>query len=346
LTPEIQIAVVADDLTGALDAIAPFANAGLRCVVAMGPHSIAAALAQHCDVIAVSTNSREMTEELSISVNAFAAQALAFVPRVIKKIDSRLKGHVGAEVAVLARQRGFGTVLVCPAIPDMGRVVLDGKLRGFGVAEPLAIADILSNCADLQVLIPDVETDAQLDQLLDHTDPNTLLVGARGLTAAVARRMAGPARPALMLPLPHPVAFAIGSRDPITLAQVAELRRSHRQAGFLAAPNGVCAATPPLADILILQATPGSMAASSASVTTAFAESVVRLAVPGRASLVLTGGETAAAVLEALHIGVLLVLGEPLPGLPLCQPLDFPDAPLILTKSGGFGAYDVLSRLL
>ncbi|MEO8242804.1 MAG: four-carbon acid sugar kinase family protein [bacterium] len=341
---DLRIAVVADDLTGALDAVAPFANAGLRCVVATGPSHLAAALAQAADILAVSTGSRELAEESAIAVSQLVAEMLAGVPQVIKKIDSRLKGHVGAEVAVLARLRGLDNVLICPAIPEMGRIVSGGLLRGIGVAQPVRVADSLSNYPWLQVQVPDAKTDLQIDDMLAVAGGDTLLVGARGLTASLARRMAA-GRQVPGLALPHPVGFAIGSRDPITLAQVEDLRRVFPDAVYLAAPNGV-GVGPTGGEIRIMQAVPGAVPCDPAAAAAALADGFVRQIVPGCASLVLTGGETAAAVLDRMQIGVLRVLGEAEPGLPLCQPLDFPDAPLILTKSGGFGAYDVLSRLI
>ncbi len=342
---DVQIAVVADDLTGALDAVAPFANAGLRCVVATGPQALRAALGHGADIVAVSTGSREMSADSASAVMELVVGMLAGVPQVIKKIDSRLKGHVGAEVGVLARLRGLDRVLICPAIPDMGRVVSGGLLSGFGVAQPVSVADSLSNCPDLRVLVPDAETDAQIDAILAEVGADTLLVGARGLTAGLARRMAVREQ-VPMRTLPRPVGFAIGSRDPITLAQVVELRRCQPDAGYGAAPNGIFAGAALGQDVRILQAVPGDGIADPVAVAAALGQSFARHVVPGCASLVLTGGETASAVLEVLQIGVMRVLGEALPGLPLCQPLDFPDAPLILTKSGGFGAYDVMSRLL
>jgi D-threonate/D-erythronate kinase len=62
--------------------------------------------------------------------------------------------------------------------------------------------------------------------------------------------------------------------------------------------------------------------------------------------LVRTGGETVAAVLREMQIGLLEVRGEALPGLPLCRALKRPDAPLIVAKSGGFGGEECFLRLL
>jgi uncharacterized protein YgbK (DUF1537 family) len=71
----------------------------------------------------------------------------------------------------------------------------------------------------------------------------------------------------------------------------------------------------------------------------------LRSLAPSTACLVLTGGETAAAVLAATGLGVLQVVGEVLPGIPLCKACGRDDLPLIVTKSGGFGAPDALSLL-
>lgn len=47
-----------------------------------------------------------------------------------------------------------------------------------------------------------------------------------------------------------------------------------------------------------------------------------------------------------MGVGVLEVLAEVLPGLPLCRVLDRPDAPLVVAKSGGFGGPETLRLLL
>ncbi len=158
--------------------------------------------------------------------------------------------------------------------------------------------------------------------------------------------MARAAGDAPELPLPQPIAFAIGSRDPITMEQVAALRRSQPDAGYCRAPNGRSEGGQSTAAVAIIQAVPGDAGRTSSEVSQDLARGFVRDMVAGRACLVLTGGETAAAVLAEMGIGLLQVLGEVLPGLALCRALDFPDAPLIVAKSGGFGGPETLSQLL
>ena len=339
-----KIAMIADDLTGALDSVVTFANVGLRCVVATAPAHLQAALEQQPEVVAVSTNSRDLSMAEAIAQVSAVATALKHIPMHFKKIDSRLKGHIAAEITALVKVQGQRRALLCPAIPQMGRLIAKGQLRGFGIGEAIALAPLLADLSGLSVAAPDVISDSDIDAILAQTPAGTLLIGARGLAEGVARRMALADAKPIMLPLPRPMVFVIGSRDPITLAQVAALRQSQPQARFVPAPNGQ-ATEPALAmGIAILQAISGGDPASAATVSHQLAKSYLQsFATP--ACVVLTGGETAAAVLAEMQVGLLEVLGEALPGMPLCRALGFQTSPLIVTKSGGFGAADALSHL-
>lgn len=340
--PPIRVALIADDLTGALDAAAPFVAQGMAAVVATGPGGLARAMAAGVPVVAVSLGSREVPQAAAAALAAAAARELAGAEWLFKKIDSRLKGHVAAELAAVAAAWGTGRALLAPAIPAMGRVVRGGVVVGFGVAAPIALAPIAA--CGLQVAMPDMATDGDLDRAVAGAGPGMVLAGARGLAAALARRLGGAAVPSPPARLPGPVALAIGSRDPITRAQVAALRTARPGLAVTPAPDG---AAPPFAgrgDTLLL-ASPGP-GADGATVSARLAAAFCRDHLPGRAALVLTGGETASAVLAAMGVQVLDLLGEVGPGLPLSRPLDFPDAPLIVTKSGGFGAADALVRLM
>ena len=89
----------------------------------------------------------------------------------------------------------------------------------------------------------------------------------------------------------------------------------------MAAPNGCYSGGKAGGDVAILQAVPGDAPVAAQDVSRALAQGFVQDLVPGRACLVLTGGETAAAVLDEMGIGQLQVLAEVLPGLPLCLSL-------------------------
>ncbi|WP_083347549.1 four-carbon acid sugar kinase family protein [Rhizobium sp. LCM 4573] len=339
--------IVADDLTGALDSAAMFAARGMRCCVLRHPEALAAADLSDIDVCAVSTGSRESGRKQA--QDAIAAVLAALEPPlpdyIFKKVDSRLKGHVGLEARLLAEGTDRTRLLVSPAIPEMGRFVADGYLTGMGVVEPIAVASRFAETG-MALTIPDAKTDADLDHCGAANFETTLFVGARGLAAALARRLKPQGNARLKIRLPRPALFAIGSRDPITEIQVERLR-SELDAGFLIAENGrVMEEAELLSDLTIVKMTAGKAAVAADLAGGLFADGVSALIERGQpATLLACGGETANALLERLGVERLEVLGEILPGVPLSSAVLCGKATRIITKSGGFGDADTLLRL-
>ena len=332
-----RLAVIADDLTGALDASAPFAMRGFVTVVALSPATLSKALSGGADVIGVSTDSREIAPEAARAAVAGVVAQLPSGMAIFKKVDSRLKGNIGAELDAIPH----GRALVVPAIPAFGRVVQNGQLTGFGIAQSIDIAARLGVHAD-RASIPEATSQDDIDAAV-QSSTHDLLVGARGLAEAVAHSWSGQLQPAPPLDKTAPVILAIGSTDPITLAQVSALRDALPEMDFVDAPNGIAATEArALAHFALLQATPGHEQASPAVVARNLAASVERLSPPRGSLMVLSGGATAQAILEALGIGHVTLLGEALPGLPIARAGGF----TIITKSGGFGDRDTLVRLL
>jgi uncharacterized protein YgbK (DUF1537 family) len=90
-----------------------------------------------------------------------------------------------------------------------------------------------------------------------------------------------------------------------------------------------------------VQATPGDQAIQPDDVATNLAEHLRPLLPNCCDTLFLTGGATAEAVLGALGIDRMHLLGECLPGLPVGVAGDL----TIVTKSGGFGDVGTLVRV-
>ncbi len=152
----LAVALVADDLTGALDAAAPFAGRGLRVRVHRSPDTLPApdggtdgpsapgnarsGATIHDGsgaVLAVNASSRHLAPAAARGVvEASGRRLLAWTPRIVfKKIDSTLRGPVADEVAAAMEVFGRRSALVCPAFPAAGRVVRDGEVFVYG--EPL-----------------------------------------------------------------------------------------------------------------------------------------------------------------------------------------------------------------
>ncbi len=128
-----RYAVVADDLTGAGDTGAQFAAAGLAVRALLGNWT--AEDAEGADVLVVNTDSRPLPPDRAAErVRAAAASlAAAGVPPFFKKVDSTLRGALGAEVDALMDEARLSCALVCPAFPANGRLVVGGYLLVEGV---------------------------------------------------------------------------------------------------------------------------------------------------------------------------------------------------------------------
>ncbi|MBB5042143.1 four-carbon acid sugar kinase family protein [Shinella fusca] len=333
-----MLAIVADDLTGALDTAAPFASRGLHVEVALDVGAIAAAVRENPAVLSVTLASREIDAAAARDVAAAALAALPPGTRLFKKVDSRLKGHIAEELDAVP----FRSALVAPAIPAFGRVVRNGHVQGFGVETPISVAERLGRHA-ARARIPDTMTAQDMAAALDLAieDGVDLLIGARGLAEALAERMAGDVAPrAAEIPAGRGL-FVIGSRDPITLAQIEALRAAV-DPRYLPAPNGrLPGAVRDAGAITLVQAVPGATAATGQAVSLALAESVCPALTEGASTLLLSGGATAEAVLSKMGITRFRLMGECLPGLGLAHA----EGHCIIAKSGGFGGPETLKEI-
>lgn len=123
-----KIGVLADDLTGAMDAGMQVLSSGLRCAVAVGDR-----LPENCDVLVYDTESRNVSDARVRTEHAAKALLQANIPLCYKKIDSTLRGHVGAEIGALLDLALISRVLVAPALPQSGRTTVGGVHYVFGV---------------------------------------------------------------------------------------------------------------------------------------------------------------------------------------------------------------------
>ncbi|MCX8570474.1 MULTISPECIES: four-carbon acid sugar kinase family protein [Hyphomicrobiales] len=346
----LMLAIVADDLTGALDTSAPFVTSGLKVAVATTPEATGKALAIKPDVFAVSTASRALTADVaSARVRDVAIRLMPHDPGIVmKKIDSRLKGNVGAEAQALAETSGRGLLVVAPAVPDQGRFTRDGVVLGRGVDTPLPVREALAGLG-LPTEVLDADDDADLDAIISaHNWSDAVAIGARGLGLAFARHLGGNAlgkeQP---FPADDEALYAFGSRDPITDGQVARLQYDHPGIGMLDAPAGHFELSPDASLPLVVRCT-GDQVDDPGRVATDFAVGVAEAVERLRPStLVMGGGDTALAILGALGVDVLFPRGEVAPGLPwFTIATRHGEGLRCVVKSGGFGTVAVLSDLL
>lgn len=373
----LRVAIVADDLTGALDAAAPFAARGLHTLVAATPDALKPALAETPEVLAVNTVSRHAAPKAAAARVRDALQLLlSHTPEILfKKMDSTLRGPVGDEVAAAASASGR-RALICPAVPAQGRCVRHGRLlvNGRPLRETTAGRDARSAVPEDDIarlleatmgattgvdahgpwprtdhLVADADTAEALSSLARHMLSEArcwLPVGASGLAEALAETAFGTPQFTLA-PNPEPPAvFVVGSRTETTRAQVRALQRQSAVM-HLRAPGGrLECGVPPGPAPTLLTVPDGEEAGDAESVATCLAESAARLIrqkAPGL--LVVTGGDTALALLSVLSAPVVTVLGEFEAGVVRsCIPVNGRTVSLV-TKAGGFGGSELFVRL-
>ena len=125
-----QIAIIADDLTGACDSGIKFRNAGFETVVLTDVSEMDAKAAGQCAVLSVNTDTRSVSpEEAERRVEKALGVLRAGAQRwYYKKVDSVLRGNVAIELEVCLRQLQPEFALIAPAFPASGRRMRGGKI--------------------------------------------------------------------------------------------------------------------------------------------------------------------------------------------------------------------------
>jgi len=343
----MRLTIVADDLTGACDTGTLFAGKS-PVPVAVWPDPPVAAPVSVVDTESRALDAREAARRVQ---RAVGRPARSGAPSWFKKIDSTLRGHVGAELAALLRATGASSVLACPAFPAQGRVVVDRQLLVHGEPRasvvdvlrpesdrPLAwipLADVRAGGVALaarverlagMIAVADAETDADLDALVGAAlalDAPPLLAGSAGLARPLAVRLGLSAGPA-SLPAGRWLIVA-GSTSPATRRQIAEARR---------------------AGLRVLAASDGERGDPAKAAAEVGAEAARVLAAERFDLVIVTGGDTAVALYRALGATRIELVGAPGPGLALAR-LQAPGRPelAVLTKAGDFGPPDLFVAL-
>ena len=124
----MELAVIADDLTGANDTGVQFANRGLSTTVLFSDTELQSSHLSE-DGIVLNSDSRaldfqkayDIVFKLSTELNRLG------VTSVFKKIDSTMRGNIGQEIDAVMDVFQFKTSFVVPAFPKSKRTTVEGK---------------------------------------------------------------------------------------------------------------------------------------------------------------------------------------------------------------------------
>lgn len=144
-----DIAVIADDLTGAADTGVQFTAIGAPVyLMPIETISLGRPWTATATGISIYTASRDLSPPAAAERVRLVAQTLPDPrPRwIYKKIDSCLRGNLGAEVDALLDALGFDAALVAPALPAQGRTTLGGihRVEGTPLAQTRFASDLLT----------------------------------------------------------------------------------------------------------------------------------------------------------------------------------------------------------
>ena len=252
------------------------------------------------------------------------------------------------------------------ALPsDVPRLLADAGLRTTAVgldvlrSDPGHLHTVLAARAEgCDALASDAETDDDLRALVVSAralERSVVWAGSAGLARLLAEVMgAGRShRRALGAPVAEgPILFVVGSPSDVSRAQVAALASeptvvvvtvSTRTQTWPESGVRLAAALASGKDTVVAIEARGPVDAGDGG---PFAAALGRFLAPhaqGAGALVLTGGETARAVLEAIGVSKLRLVGEIEPGVPLSA-TDGPVRSAVITKAGAFGNRETLIR--
>jgi len=131
----VKVIVIADDLSGAVALGGEFRKTGRNVLVVEYnvSHDI-----NNVDTLVVNTDSRDDTPQQAAAKNRETLLSLEYLkPQwLVKKIDSLLRGHIGAEIAAILSTSVHSRCLIAPAAPRSGRTTING--RQYFAGKPLS----------------------------------------------------------------------------------------------------------------------------------------------------------------------------------------------------------------
>jgi uncharacterized protein YgbK (DUF1537 family) len=341
-----QILVLADDLTGACDSAAAFLRHGhtARVLLTPNPEAPETVWVRH-------TASRDLSPIAAARAVAQAAHTLPTTPLIFKKVDSAGRGNIAAEL--LAAQKAFttGLILLAPSFPAAGRVVNNGILQITDIASqntnvclaalfpeqhhhrigkaatPAELATLIA--AGKDILLCDAATDSDLQaitQAASKLPARILWAGSAGLANALAALH--PADQPHEQPRPQSGGTLVvtGTTHSVTQLQLQHLLAARHITLIDLTTDPIDGQAHNLLQITCAKG-------DSAQIRTLWQ----RLS-PRPTALVLTGGDTAALVLQALDAEAIILHGELSPGIPWgTLQSGLAHNCTVVTKSGGFG---------
>jgi uncharacterized protein YgbK (DUF1537 family) len=357
------LGAIADDVTGATDLCSILVRGGMRTVQVIG---VPDRIDVDADAVVVALKSRTAPVDEAVRDSVASLLALRswgaehFFFKVCSTFDSTPEGNIGPVADALLDELGSDFTIVTPAYPANGRTVYKGYLFVGDVLlsessmrnhplTPMTDANLvrvlqrqtrrpvgLLGAPDVTYAIADATTDDDLYALADRYKDLPLLVGGAGLALGLPRAhgYAGSAAPAPRVD--GPAIVIAGSLSDATREQIRRMAERHPSVS-VDEFDGFRGET-------LLVHSGGRNARAPHEIEAALAAVAKQAVEAGARRVIVAGGETSGAVVQALGVTALAVGEEIAPGVPWMTTLD--GSLSFALKSGNFGGPDFFLEAL
>ncbi len=178
------VGIIADDLTGANDTALQFKINGADTTILLKYDNIDTTSANSQQAWAISTESRNISQEEAFDRVKVATQLLVekFNPDYFyKKIDSTIRGNIAVEVLSMLNVLGWDAAIIMPAFPQEGRITVGGYhlLRGVPIERTEMARDPHSPISESHVpTLLKNQLGENLEDLVDKISLKTIMDGA------------------------------------------------------------------------------------------------------------------------------------------------------------------------
>lgn len=178
------VGIIADDLTGANDTALQFKLNGADTTILLKYDNIDTTSANSQQAWAISTESRNISQEEAFDRVKVATQLLVekFNPDYFyKKIDSTIRGNIAVEVLSMLNVLGWDAAIIMPAFPQEGRITVGGYhlLRGVPIERTEMARDPHSPISESHVpTLLKNQLGENLEDLVDKISLKTIMDGA------------------------------------------------------------------------------------------------------------------------------------------------------------------------
>jgi uncharacterized protein YgbK (DUF1537 family) len=364
-----KIRLVADDMTGALDAAVQFIGCVPELPVIVTPDIPARFGSSSRSSAALSTGGRDSDPVSAARRTAAAVPFLAKADIAFVKIDSLLRGNWPTDLARLLAAFPYHTCVLAPAFPAQRRIMQDGRQLTPGADGRMTVLPI-DPCAALaaagvrttmlsaaeypcanpgSVLLCDAVDDADLEsrvRMVRALRIPVLWCGSAGLARALSGRAPPVLSPAMASSL-----IIVGTHHPVTQAQLAAL--PPEAVALIGLGMDAVAAVQSIelhleaSPCIIFVDMPPGLSPSAAAMIIADRLTTILPQLRPPDSLVVIGGETLAVVAKAVGADAIIPEGEWQPGVPCSRFFGGRwNGVRLISRSGAFGGPDFLLNLL